>query len=102
MLAPARAYLLPAIIMPHDIFGKDSVASYGCGKTGAMTWINPRDDDAARLVINPVVKMAWKLDDGEVAAVASFVRNDWGNAAPLVSPGKVAKLRRRLGHQSSG
>ncbi|HWI89157.1 MAG TPA: cytochrome c, partial [Sphingomicrobium sp.] len=37
----------------------------------------------------------WKLDDGEVAAVATYVRNAWGNAAPEVKAPTVAKLRRR-------
>jgi mono/diheme cytochrome c family protein len=39
----------------------------------------------------------WKLDDSEVAAVATYVRNSWGNSAPAVSRGKVAKLRRLVG-----
>jgi mono/diheme cytochrome c family protein len=38
---------------------------------------------------------AWKLDDEEIASVATFVRNSWGNKAPVVSKGQVAKLRRR-------
>ena len=39
----------------------------------------------------------WKLDDKEVAAVATYVRNAWGNSAPAVESAKVAKLRRRYG-----
>src|SRR6185503_4940909 len=39
----------------------------------------------------------WKLDDREVAAVATYVRNAWGNSAPAVESAKVAKLRRRYG-----
>ena len=39
---------------------------------------------------------AWKLDDAQVAAVATYVRNSWGNAAPAVSPGDVARLRRKV------
>jgi mono/diheme cytochrome c family protein len=39
---------------------------------------------------------AWKLDDKQVAAVATFVRNEWGNAAPAVSAEQVAKLRAKL------
>ena len=27
---------------------------------------------------------AWKLDDAQIAAVATYVRNSWGNAAPAV------------------
>ena len=39
---------------------------------------------------------AWKLDDAQVAAVATYVRNSWGNSAPAVSPGDVARLRRKV------
>jgi mono/diheme cytochrome c family protein len=39
---------------------------------------------------------AWKLDDAQVAAVATYVRNNWGNAAPAVSPDQVARLRANL------
>jgi len=39
---------------------------------------------------------AWKLDDRQVAAVATYVRNEWGNAAPAVSADQVAKLRGKL------
>lgn len=37
----------------------------------------------------------WKLDDAEVAAVATYVRNAWGNRAPAVASHQVAGLRRR-------
>ena len=39
---------------------------------------------------------AWKLDDQQVAAVATWLRNSWGNAAPAVTPDQVAKLRKKL------
>lgn len=38
----------------------------------------------------------WKLTDEEVAAVASYVRNAWGNVAPAVAAGDVRALRREL------
>ena len=38
---------------------------------------------------------AWKLTDEEVASVATYVRNAWGNRATPVSRGRVAKLRRK-------
>jgi mono/diheme cytochrome c family protein len=41
----------------------------------------------------------WKLNDDEVAAVATYVRNSWGNAAPPVDAGKVGDMRKSL-HQS--
>src|SRR5262249_410052 len=39
---------------------------------------------------------AWKLSDAEVAAVASYVRNTRGTAAPSVDAADVAKLRKKL------
>jgi mono/diheme cytochrome c family protein len=39
---------------------------------------------------------AWKLSDAEVAAVVTFIRNSWGNAAPAVSAGDVSGLRQAL------
>jgi mono/diheme cytochrome c family protein len=39
----------------------------------------------------------WKLTDAQVAAVATYVRNSWGNVAPAVRPGDVGKIRRKVG-----
>ncbi|MBO9512620.1 MAG: cytochrome c [Variovorax sp.] len=39
---------------------------------------------------------AWKLDDAEIAAVATYARNTWGNQARPVAPDEVAELRKRL------
>jgi len=44
---------------------------------------------------------AWKLSDQEVADVATYVRNSWGNRASPVSAKQVASLRSRL-HLLSG
>ncbi len=38
----------------------------------------------------------WKLSDQQVAAVASYVRNAWGNSASAVSADQVKALRRKL------
>lgn len=43
---------------------------------------------------------AWKLSDDEVAAVVTFIRNSWGNAAPPVSGGNVSGLRQALRRQA--
>jgi len=42
---------------------------------------------------------AWKLTDQEVADVASYVRNSWGNRAAPIAAGQVAALRKQLGLQ---
>src|SRR5262249_55842958 len=40
---------------------------------------------------------AWKLTDQQIADVANFVRNSWGNRASPVRAETVADLRKRLG-----
>lgn len=43
----------------------------------------------------------WKLNDAEVAAVATYIRSAWGNEAPAVTARDVRKLRRDLDRTSS-
>jgi mono/diheme cytochrome c family protein len=40
-----------------------------------------------------------KLDDAQVAAVVSYIRNAWGNHAGAVSEGDVAKVRNQIRQQ---
>jgi len=44
----------------------------------------------------------WKLDDRQVADVATYIRNAWGNTAKPVDPGDVGKLRRALDKPQEG
>lgn len=37
----------------------------------------------------------WKLSDEQIAAVITYVRNSWGNAAPAVSPSDVRSIRKK-------
>jgi mono/diheme cytochrome c family protein len=37
-----------------------------------------------------------KLDDNQIAAVASYVRNSWGNHFGIVRPDEVAQVRRMV------
>jgi len=39
---------------------------------------------------------AWNLGDAEIASVVTYVRNSWGNAAPVVSAGQVKEAREHL------
>jgi mono/diheme cytochrome c family protein len=39
---------------------------------------------------------SWKLTDDQIAAVASYIRSAWGNAAPPVSASDVSSLRQKL------
>lgn len=39
---------------------------------------------------------AWKLGDAQVADILTYIRNNWGNAAPAVDAGAVTKIRSAL------
>jgi mono/diheme cytochrome c family protein len=43
---------------------------------------------------------AWVLDDDAVAAVLTYIRNNWGNAAPPVSASDAAKARHAFAERS--
>ncbi len=45
-------------------------------------------------------QFAWVLTDDQVAAVLTYIRNSWGNAAPPVSAGDVGKVRAMLVERS--
>jgi mono/diheme cytochrome c family protein len=38
----------------------------------------------------------WLLDDREAAAVLTYIRNSWGNAAPAVAEEQVGRARKDL------
>lgn len=44
---------------------------------------------------------AWKLSDEQIADVATYVRNSWGNQAKEVSPAQVKRLRAQLHPQEA-
>lgn len=58
------------------------------GGRGAVTKGNPTS--------GAMPSFAWKLSDEQVAAVATYIRNSWGNAAPAVTAEEVAEKRRLL------
>jgi mono/diheme cytochrome c family protein len=39
----------------------------------------------------------WRYDDADIAALATFVRSNWGNRAAPVAAAQVAQLRRQTG-----
>jgi mono/diheme cytochrome c family protein len=56
---------------------------------GAQTVTTPRAPNAGSMPA-----YAEKLSDQAIADVTNYIRNAWGNAAPLVTPAQVAKARR--------
>ena len=43
---------------------------------------------------------SWVLNDDQVAAVVTYIRNAWGNAAPAVGKSEVGKARRMLAQRT--
>ncbi|WP_321893906.1 c-type cytochrome [Paraburkholderia tropica] len=62
------------------------------GSDGPQTETNPTGAGMPRF--------DWKLSDDEVAAVLTYVRNSWGNAAPPVSQTSAQQARAKLGAQA--
>ena len=44
---------------------------------------------------------AWQLNDAEIAAVSTYIRNAWGNAAPAVTAGTVRDERKALADRTA-
>lgn len=93
----------------HQPDGKGLEASQFPPLTGTK-WVNGNPDRLIKLVLNglmgpitvlgkeypgqvPMTPFGGMLDDREVAAVLTFVRNSFGNEAPPVSASEVAKVR---------
>ena len=55
---------------------------------GAQTMTTPRAPNSGSMP-----GYAKQLSDEEIAAVATYIRNSWGNAAPPVTADQVAKAR---------
>jgi mono/diheme cytochrome c family protein len=50
----------------------------------------------SRPSLQSMPSFAWKLTDQEVADVATYIRNSWGNRAPPADAHQVAKVRSKL------
>jgi mono/diheme cytochrome c family protein len=59
------------------------------GAPGANTHANPTAAGMPRF--------DWKLKDEQIADLLTYIRNDWGNAAPAVTVETVAKARKATG-----
>jgi mono/diheme cytochrome c family protein len=80
--APAAQSLDPSSVLRVVLRGAQSVATDAAPTGAAMP------------------SFAWQLDDDEVAAVTTYLRNAWGNAAPAVAAETVGKARGALAQRS--
>lgn len=75
----------PAIMAPD---AASLVTTVLQGGRGAVTLGNPTS--------GAMPSFAWKLSDEQVAAVTTYIRNSWGNAAPAITKDEVAEKRSLL------
>ena len=73
--SPAVQQVDPTTLLRVVLRGARSVGTAGAPTASAMP------------------QFGWILDDAEVAAVLTYIRNSWGNRAPAVSAGEVGKAR---------
>lgn len=73
--SPAVQQIDPTTLLRVVLRGARSVGTAGAPTASAMP------------------QFGWILNDDEVAAVLTYIRNSWGNAAPPVSAGAVGKAR---------
>jgi mono/diheme cytochrome c family protein len=83
--------LLPRLAGSPALQGQDATSAIRVVLVGARS---VGTDEAPTASAMP--RFDWKLNDEQVAAVTTYIRNAWGNAAPAVSAGDVNSLRKGL------
>ena len=62
---------------------------------GALSVATPKAPTAAGMPA-----FSWVLNDDQIAAVVTYIRNNWGNSAPAVTASDVSKTRSALAERS--
>jgi mono/diheme cytochrome c family protein len=83
------AHAFPALAGNPVVVSDDPSSVINIILSGAR---RPVSEAAPSALVMP--SLAWKLDDQQVADVASFIRSSWGNNAPAVTADQVARLRK--------
>jgi mono/diheme cytochrome c family protein len=70
----------PTTLIHTVLFGSQAAATPGAPTAPAMP------------------SFAWRLSDAQAAAVVTYIRNAWSNAAAAVSPDQIRTVRGKCGH----
>lgn len=89
--------LLPRLAGSPALQGRDATSAIRVVLEGARSV----GTDAAPTA-SAMPRFDWKLNDDQVAAVTTYIRNAWGNAAAAVSAGDVSSLREGLRKHPGG
>jgi mono/diheme cytochrome c family protein len=83
--------LFPALDGSHEVQQSDPTSLLHVVLRGARS-VSTKEAPTA----SAMPEFGWILTDNEVAAVLTYIRNSWGNAAPAVEPDDVGKARKQL------
>lgn len=109
MMAPGRALYVDNCSACHTSAGtgipglfpplKDNASVQSAETTSLIRVVLQGAPSAATNAAPTALAMpsfAWKLSDDEIAAVVTYIRNSWGNAAPAVTAADVKNMRQKL------
>ena len=84
-------YLFPNLAASAAVASREPTSILQVVLNGTRTVGTPEEPTAPGMP-----SYGWQLDDEEVAAVATFVRNSWGHASSAVSASDVRRARGSL------
>src|SRR5262245_21419160 len=80
--------LFPALAKSPSVQSIDATSLVRVVLQGARSVATPREPTAPAMPA-----FGWQLDDAQLAAVVTYVRNSWGSAASAISADDVRKQR---------
>jgi mono/diheme cytochrome c family protein len=84
-------YLIPDLATSSAVASREPTTLLRVVLSGAQTVATTEEPTAPAMP-----SFGWQLTDIQVAAVATYVRNSWGHAAPALTPGAVRQARDSL------
>ena len=87
--------LFPALAKAPSVRAKDPTSAVRVILRGARSAATSAEPTAPAMP-----SFGWELKDDQIAAVLTYIRNSWGNAAAAVSPDDVGKQRSKLANRT--
>jgi mono/diheme cytochrome c family protein len=84
-------YLIPDLSHSASVQSREPTSILRVVLEGAQTAATAAEPTAPAMPA-----FGWQLNDAQVAAVTTYVRNSWGHAAPATTTGDVHKARENL------
>jgi mono/diheme cytochrome c family protein len=89
------ANLFPSLAKSSSVRSTDATSLVRVVLQGARSVATPAEPTSPGMP-----SFAWQLDDVQIAAVVTYVRNSWGAAAPAISADDVGKQRAALAQRT--